>query len=352
MNVEKARLDRVLSNEEIRTVITALGTGIGEEFTLDKLRYHKVVLMADADVDGSHIRTLLLTLLYRQMPKLIQEGYIYIAQPPLYKIKRGQREEYIQTEEQMSNMLLDLGCEGVKLTNLKNKHTYTDHQLRSILELLTEMERYAHILDKKGVKFAEYATFRHQKTKKLPIYRVKVDGEVHFVYNDNELSKLTGQDKNDERIEVVELLEGPDIEEIIRKLEKLDLDIATYASRSEREATELPKGKKTEKQPKPYYRLVDEEERVDFHSLQELLAHVKRRAQKGMNIQRYKGLGEMNPRQLWDTTLDPQKRTLLRVALEDAVETDRMFTVLMGDEVAPRREFIEDHAHQVKNLDI
>jgi len=352
LNVEKARLDKVLSNEEIRTVITALGTGIGAEFASDKLRYHKVVLMADADVDGSHIRTLLLTLLYRQTPKLIQEGYIYIAQPPLYKIKRGQREEYIQTEEQMNNLILDLGCEGTRLTNLKSKDTYTNNQLRNILELLVEMKRYGKILGKKGVNFIEYLSFRHPKTKKLPIYRVQVDGKVHFLYNDNELSKLTGEEKVEEKAEIIEILEGQDIEKAIQKLEKMGLDIASYSAPAESGAGEPAKVKKEEKGPRPHYRLAEEEESLDFYSLTELLAHVQTRAQKGMAIQRYKGLGEMNPQQLWETTLDPQKRTLLKVVLEDAVETDRMFTVLMGDEVEPRREFIESHAHQVKNLDI
>ena len=164
--MEKSRLDKILSNIEIRTIITALGTGIGEEFDLAKLRYHKIVLMADADVDGSHIRTLLLTLLYRHLPKLVVDGYVYIAQPPLYKIKRGQREEYIQTEAKMDEMVLDLGREGNTLIRLKDKHAFSDQQFKEILGLLVELEKTGKILEKKGVNFIKYLNFRHPKTKK------------------------------------------------------------------------------------------------------------------------------------------------------------------------------------------
>ena len=153
LNVEKSRLDKILSNEEIRTIITALGTGIGEEFDLAKLRYHKLMLMADADIDGSHIRTLLLTLLYRQLPKLVEEGHVYITQPPLYKIKRGQREEYIQTEQQMNDMLLDLGREGHTLVRMKDKKSFTDNQFKELLKLLVELDKLSRYLDKKGVNF-------------------------------------------------------------------------------------------------------------------------------------------------------------------------------------------------------
>jgi DNA gyrase subunit B len=347
LNVEKARLDKILSNEEIRTVITALGTGISDEFDVAKLRYHKLILLCDADVDGSHIRTLILTLLYRQMPQLIQGGYVYIGQPPLYKIKRGQREEYIQTEAQMNSMLLDLGREGLKLTNAKTKDTYTDNQFKDILAILVEIENYARVLDKKGVNFVKYLTIRHPKTKKLPIYKVKVDEKDQFVYNDDELSKIT--DKLEDKADVLELFEAQELDKVITKLDKLGLDIATYSVPAVEETLNK---QKEEKKPKALYRVSDEKEHADFVSLKEILDYVKAEAQKGMNIQRYKGLGEMNPHQLWDTTMDPQKRTLLKVTLDDAVAADKIFTILMGDQVEPRREFIENYAHQVKNLDI
>jgi len=350
LNVEKSRLDKILSNEEIRTIITALGTGIGEEFDLSKLRYHKLVLMADADVDGSHIRTLLLTLLYRQMPKLIEDGYVYIAQPPLYKIKRGQREEYIQTEEEMDDMVLDLGREGHKLIALKEKKEFTDNQFKALLELLVAIDKIGRSLGKKGVETSKYISFRHPKTKKMPIYKVKVEGKDLFLFSDKELAAITGKESNSHEPDVTELFEAQEFEETLTKIEKLGLDINTYTP--EPAAENAPSGKGAAKKAKAAYRIINAKDQKDLYCLKEILAYIKEAATKGMHIQRYKGLGEMNPQQLWDTTMDPEKRTMLKVTLEDAVETDKMFTVLMGDQVEPRREFIENYAHQVKNLDI
>ncbi len=350
LNVEKSRLDKILSNEEIRTIITALGTGIGEEFDLAKLRYHKLMLMADADIDGSHIRTLLLTLLYRQLPKLVEEGHVYITQPPLYKIKRGQREEYIQTEQQMNDMLLDLGREGHKLIRVKDKQAFTDNQFKELLKLLVELDKLGRYLDKKGVNFAEYLSFRHPKTKKMPIYRVKVEGKDQFVYSDKELAALTEKEGKEIEQDVLHLFEAQEIEEIVLKIEKLGIEFETYFGNAA--VIKVGAAKEGEKKLKAVYRIVNDDDVKEVFSLKELLAYIKEVASKGMHIQRYKGLGEMNPQQLWDTTMDPEKRTILQVTLEDAVEADKMFTVLMGDQVEPRREFIEDHAHQVKNLDI
>ena len=350
LNVEKSRLDKILSNEEIRTIITALGTGIGEEFDLSKLRYHKLMLMADADIDGSHIRTLLLTLLYRQMPKLVEGGHVYIAQPPLYKIKRGQREEYIQTEQQMDDLLLELGREGHKLLRVQDKQAFTDNQFKELLRLLVELDKLVRYLEKKGVNVAEYLSFRHPKTKKMPIYRVKVDGKDQFAFSDKELASLTEKEGKETEQDVLQLFEAQEIEQVISKIEKLGLGIETYFS-----GIIIPKAgtvKDGEKKIKAVYRITNEEDAKEVFSLKEILAYIKEVATKGMHIQRYKGLGEMNPHQLWETTMDPEKRTILQVTLEDAVEADKMFTVLMGDQVEPRRQFIEDYAHQVKNLDI
>ena len=349
LNVEKARLDKILSNEEIRTIITALGTGVGEEFDISKLRYHKVILMADADIDGSHIRTLLLTLLYRHMHKLVEGGYVYIAQPPLYKIKRGNREEYIQTEQQMDDLLLDLGREGHRFVRLKDKQTFTDNQFKDLLYLLVELEKLGINLEKKGVEIAKYLQFRHQKTKKMPIYRVKVDGNDHFLYSDKELANFTDKEAKEGEQDVLELFEAQEIERIVAKIEKLGLDIFTYSLES---AQQKDASGQAIKKQKSLYRITNEKEAKDCSGLKEVLAYIKEVATKGMHIQRYKGLGEMNPQQLWETTMDPDKRTILKVTLEDEVEADKMFTVLMGDAVEPRREFIENYAHQVKNLDI
>jgi len=365
LNVEKSRLDRILSNEEIRTIITALGTGIGEEFDITKLRYNKVVFMADADVDGSHIRTLLLTLFYRQIPKLVEQGNIYIAQPPLYKIKRGKREEYIETEAHMNDLLLELGSEGMTLTRLKDKRAFTDKQLSELLNLLVEFEKLATIIEKRGVRISEYIQNIHPKTKKLPLYRAKVEDEYKFYYDDEELGKDVGgaakgkeeENKTEKELELIEFYEAKDLAVIIKDIEKLKIDIMDYESQapSEEPAGKKKKGKKTENQ-KPskdglYKIFLDNEDR-HVSCLKEVLRFVKANGKRGMTIQRYKGLGEMNPHQLWETTMDPEKRTMLKVTVEDAVEADEMFTVLMGDQVEPRREFIETHALNVRYLDI
>jgi DNA gyrase subunit B len=364
LNVEKSRLDKILSNEEIRTIITALGTGVGEEFDLTKLRYNKLILMADADIDGSHIRTLLLTLLYRQLQKLVEGGHVYIAQPPLYKIKRGQREEYIQTEQRMNELLLELGREGQKFVRLKDREEFTDNKFKDLLQALVGLERLERTLEKKGVDFSKYLSFRHPKTKKLPVYRVKVEAEYRFLYTDKELAGFSEKESKEIDKDVLELFEAPDIEELVVKIEKLGLDISVYRpeivvdesivvkGKTKAKAKAKAKAKESEKKIKPLYRVTNEKDVKDLFCLKEVLTYIKESASKGMHIQRYKGLGEMNPHQLWETTMDPEKRTLLQVTLEDAVETDKMFTVLMGDQVEPRREFIEEYAHQVKNLDI
>ena len=368
LNVEKARLDKVLSNEEIRTIITALGTGVGkEEFNISKLRYHKIILMADADVDGSHIRTLLLTFFYRQVPELVEKGYIYIAQPPLYRIKRGKREEYIDTEERMNELLLEMGTEGMSLKRLKDKKVFSEKQIKKLLELLMELEGFSRAIERKGVGFAKYLTFKHPKTKKLPIYRAKVEGNDKFLYSDQELAKLTAQeekrrgkvleigeegeeaaaDKN-KKMEVVEFYEARELEKILGEIEKIGIDAVAHYEKAE----EKKPGRAKVARATALYKIIYDKEEKPIYCLKELLNLVKNVAKKGMQIQRYKGLGEMNPDQLWGTTMDPARRTILKVILEDAVKAGQMFTVLMGDAVQPRREFIQKHAQEVRNLDI
>ena len=349
-NVEKARLDKILSNEEIRTVITALGTGVGEEFNVEKLRYHKIILMCDADVDGSHIRTLLLTFLYRQLKPLVEGGFVYIAQPPLYKIKRGQREEYIETENELNGIILELGVEGVELVVSKGKQHFKGTQLKDILTLLVELEKIVEIMRRRGVDFTKYASNINIKTRKFPIYVIKVDGEAHFVFTDKELADLT---KKEDEAHYLEIFESADIEEIQTKLVKYDLNVAAFLRPEEPPASSKSKPKTGEKESaKPLFIIESEQDKQELFSLKEVLDVIRSQASKGMHIQRYKGLGEMNPQQLWETTMDPARRTVLRVSLEDGVAADKTFTTLMGDEVGPRREFIEAFAHEVKNLDI
>lgn len=352
LNVEKARLDKILSNDEIRTIITALGAGVGEEFNSEKLRYHKVVIMCDADVDGSHIRTLILTLFYRQFRKLIEGGYIYIAQPPLFKVTRGKREEYIDTEKEMNELILELGTDGIKLTKLAGKKTYTSAQGKEILATLVDLERVTERIAKKGVRFEEYVNKYNPKEKAFPKYIVKENNQKIFVYDDKELAEIT---KNDIETEYTELFEAGDLTRIQSVLEKFELDLKTFEKEEQVQAETIianDKNKRKVTTLKPLFSIENEKDESEFHCLRDVLKYVQENAKKGMHIQRYKGLGEMNPQQLWDTTMDPERRTLLQVALEDAVVADKTFTMLMGDEVAPRREFIETNAHLVRDLDI
>jgi len=381
LNVEKARLHKVLSNEEICTVINALGTGIGEEFNIEKLRYHKILIMCDADVDGSHIRTLLLTFFYRQMHALVEKGHIYIAQPPLYKVKRGKREEYIETEEQMSKLLLELGSEDLTLIRQKDKEKIADKKLIELLNLLKTLDDTTSGIIRRGIDLSKYIGFMNKKTKKLPVYRVKVEGEDQFLYNDEDLAEVIkryekwkgkevdlgeAQKKGDSRsqiakeLDLIEFFEADEIAETVKKIEKLGLDIEDYCPDSDEKKETPKKSKRASKSSKKevfkknmLYKIDKKDaEPVYVANLLEALKYVQTEGKKGMAIQRYKGLGEMNPEQLWETTMDPEKRTVLKVTLEDAVEADKTFTTLMGDEVEPRREFIHKYAREVKNLDI
>ena len=379
LNVEKARLHKVLSNEEICTIINALGTGIGEEFNLEKLRYHRILIMCDADVDGSHIRTLLLTFFYRQMHQLIEKGHIYIAQPPLYKVKRGKREEYIETEEQMSELLLELGSEDITLTRLKDKEKIMDKKLLELLNLLVSLDKIAVGMNRRGVDLVKYVSFRDKKTKSLPVYRVKVEGEDQFLYNDDELAAVikkfekkkgkeidlgetekAGQRRGviEKELDLIEFYEADELYETIKAIEKLGLDVEEYCSQPPANNKKVEKETKAGTDKEAFKRNMlykmekKDEPPVYVENLAEVLRLVQAEGKRGMGIQRYKGLGEMNPEQLWETTMDPERRTVLKVTLEDVVEADKTFTTLMGDEVEPRRDFIHKYAREVKNLDI
>ncbi len=335
LNVEKARLDKILSNEEIRTIISALGTGIGDDFDITKLRYHKIIIMADADVDGSHIRTLLLTFFYRQFPQLVEEGYIYIAQPPLYRIWGKGFEEYIHTEKEMNDKILKLGTRSTRLFIRKSKkgnwEAIPKGDFEKIIENLIEFERLSLGLNKKGINTEEYLNAIDKKGR-VPLYKLNLPSRSIFVYDDEELSNYQ---EEEEELDAIEIFESYQIKKIGEELRKRGFSLKDYIEERE-------------------YLLKNLETKEEIHcsNLKEVLEKVKGEATKGMHVQRYKGLGEMNPQQLWESTMDPQKRTLIQVTLEDAVEADRIFSILMGDNPQPRREFIQNNAHLVKNLDI
>ncbi|MEI6083287.1 MAG: DNA topoisomerase (ATP-hydrolyzing) subunit B [Verrucomicrobiota bacterium] len=389
LNVEKARLDQVLNNNEIRNMITAIGTGFGtvegeDVFKIEKLRYHRIVIMTDADVDGSHIRTLLLTFFYRKMPELVKLGYIFIAQPPLYKIKRKKREEYIENDDQMSKILIELGSGDASLFRLKDKKEFGGQQLMTVLESLQELEKLVDTIERRGIKFEGFLEARDPKTGDLPAHavRIKENGVVRFEFagNDKAWAKLcdtydispadeapaepakpaeNGKPQRD--VKPLDLYETAGIQTVIEALARKGFDIDHYAAQDaplfelvegaaevvtgEGEAPAEPKAKDAKKAKTV-------EKRTPIHSIPQILEQVKELGKRGLTIQRYKGLGEMNPEQLWETTMDPERRKMLKVELMDPAATDTMFTILMGDEVAPRRQFIEENALYVRNLDV
>ncbi len=388
LNVEKARLDQVLNNNEIRNMITAIGTGFGtvdgeDTFKIDKLRYHRIVIMTDADVDGSHIRTLLLTFFYRKMPELVTRGHIFIAQPPLYKIKRKKREEYIENDDQMSKILIELGSGDASLFRLKDKKEFGGQQLMTVLESLQELEKLVDTIERRGIKFEGYLDARDPKTGDLPTnaVRIKEAGTVRFEFacSDKAWAKIcaeydispaeeatlelkpveNGTPQRD--VKPLDLYETAGIQTVIETLARKGFDIDHYAAQEEplfelvegaADAVtgegEAPADPKADKKPKA--KAV--EKRTPVHSIPQILELVKELGKRGLTIQRYKGLGEMNPEQLWETTMDPDRRKMLKVELMDPAATDTMFTILMGDEVAPRRQFIEENALYVRNLDV
>ena len=375
LNVEKAREDHVLSSDVIKQIITAIGTGIGKtEFDISKARYHKIVIMTDADVDGAHIRTLLLTFFYRQMPQLLENGYIYIAQPPLYKVSRKKKERYLNTEDEMNAFLLDLGIEEAQCTVEGNKNPMQAQQLRELLDNLVKIEQLLAALERKSVDIREYLKVAEEKGK-LPIYRAKVDRDVYYLTSEEELIAL--KEKFDKPAEVppegaaegevivddtsmvdtFELYESHMLAKFAEELKSRRLKITQWFS-ADYELTDaekdLARNPKDGGEPTvlPLGTLTTSDATQKFYSLGELLRKVRDNGRKGLQIQRYKGLGEMNPEQLWDTTMDPARRLLLKAKVEDAVEADGVFSILMGEDVDKRREFIEENAKFVTNLDI
>ena len=352
INVQKARLDKVLANDEIRTMITAIGTGIGiDDFDIEKARYHKIIIMTDADVDGAHIRTLLLTFFYRQMPQLIEHGYIYIAQPPLYKVTRRKREEYVESDAHLTRILLDLGADGLLLEKTDGTQLLDTKGLRDLLENLVHVEEMTDKLRRRGISIKDYLAHRDIESGEFPLYCAYMndpgeDLDLRFAQGDHDLQAIfaeaqqgielaEGEEGAAPTVRYKELFFRKQFQEVIEKLEQGGFESGQLFGSEE-----------------PMFHLDDKGTKIEAESLLDLLQAVRGLGRKGMSIQRYKGLGEMNPGQLWETTLDPEKRRMTKVVLEDAVKADEMFTILMGDEVEPRREFIQDNALNVTNLDI
>ncbi len=355
LNVEKARFDKMLAHGEIKSLIMALGTGIGkEDFDATKLRYHKIILMTDADVDGSHIRTLLLTFFFRQMPQLVEQGFVYIAQPPLFKVKKGKKEEYIKDESQMVRYLMRQATTDMKVLSGKAKTMTEGAQLARSLERMVDFKRYcekatrrlsgdSHLLDtlldafagKRGVLREEGMTLR--RAFQDGDLMARVEGVLDKAGYKTELS--TDDEHGLWEIETM-TISGVAV--------TIDWNFASYVEFQK--AIELFM-KLEDRLPAPFI-AGENGQSEEIATREALLERVLAAAKKDLTIQRYKGLGEMNPEQLWETTMNPETRTLLQVRIDDAVETDEIFTVLMGDQVEPRRKFIEDNALDVRNLDI
>jgi DNA gyrase subunit B len=355
LNVEKARFDKMLGHSEIKSLIMALGTGIGkEDFDASKLRYHKIILMTDADVDGSHIRTLLLTFFYRQMAELVERGYVYIAQPPLFKVKRGKKEEYIKDESAMIRYLMRMATTDMTVRSVGAKQAIEGKELAKALERMVDFKHYceraarriggdAHLLDtlleafggKKGVLRKEGMTLR--KVFQDGDLMAKVEGFLDKAGYKTELST-----DEEHGLWEIESFTSTGVHLTIdwnfASLVEFQKAVEIFTELEERLAAPFIAGENGASE--------------EIATRDALLERVLAAAKKDLSIQRYKGLGEMNPEQLWETTMNPEKRTLLQVRVDDAVETDDLFTVLMGDAVEPRRKFIEDNALDVRNLDV
>ncbi|MDP9151143.1 MAG: DNA topoisomerase (ATP-hydrolyzing) subunit B [Myxococcota bacterium] len=357
LNVERARLDKMLSSAEIGTLIAALGCGIGEgSFDIEKIRYHQVVLMTDADVDGSHIRTLLLTFFYRQMPELIERGYLYIAQPPLYRARRGKKDVYLKDQAALDRFFLEHGVDGLAVRASRGPTLTGDalfrlaERLRMYRRALSKIDRrtdasiLGHILhvaplgksdlrDRAKVEVSVPVIRDRLESKKPDILPLSIDVDWEAEHGAARI-RITPRAGAAARPVILDwsLLDSAEYEE----LHAIEQDLRSIG-------------------PAPYFAWEPGKEKTEEVSLEDadlLWDYLDARGRKGMQIQRYKGLGEMNPEQLWETTLDPNTRVMLQVRLDDAVQTDQIFTILMGDQVEPRRQFIEDNALNVRNLDI
>jgi DNA gyrase subunit B len=362
LNVEKARFDKILRSEEIKNIITALGTGVGkEEYNIENIKYHKVIIMTDADVDGSHIRTLLLTFFYRQMPEMIEKGFLYIAQPPLLKVGKGKKEIFLKDEIELDNYILKKICDNKIIEPHKNKNKISGHNLYLFLGDLSEYFATMKRLERRGVypDFAELLLKEGVEDKRFLQDLDKMTTLRELLIQKGYLVKEPQW--NDERgvYEIsVTLEDNMGSEKVFRNIASKALttiNIGRGLIYSQDFQSIIISGKKIFKYDNPPFTVgskENEQDSVVIEDKQKLLEYLVEQGKKGLTFQRYKGLGEMNPDQLWETTRNPEKRNLLQVKVEDVVDTDEIFTILMGEEVEPRREFIQTNALEVNTLDI
>jgi DNA gyrase subunit B len=354
LNVEKARLDKMLSSAEVGTLITALGCGIGtDDFDVEKLRYHRIIIMTDADVDGSHIRTLLLTFFYRQMRELIERGHIYIAQPPLYKVKRGKQEHYVKDDTELNAYLLNVALENAAL------HVSTDapaisgnalealaQQYMSVMEIIDRLaNRYDRTMLDQLLLIPGVATDNVDDADFMKAWAGKLETALQGTINGEGGSWGVSLNEGEEGISGLFLRRGQHGIE-----QTTDIPIHFFGTPEYQQISKL--GQELDGFIEAGAHIVRGDQRLDIDSFREAMDWLMQQARKGQNIQRYKGLGEMNPDQLWDTTINPDTRRLMQVRIEDVVSSDAIFTTLMGDHVEPRRDFIERNALTVENLDV
>lgn len=361
LNVEKARIQKILQNTEVCAMVAALGCGIGaENFNLAKLRYHKIIIMTDADVDGSHIRTLLLTFFYRHMPALVDNNYIYIARPPLFKVTRKKVSQYIHSEREMDEYLLKLGLSDIMIRRAGSEKSYDQEQIEKLMDLIMEVEIFISSIERKGVPFREFVAAKQGE--KYPQYQVAFGDKIKFLYNEADLIEQKKEYEETQRRTHDETLASIPAEEVTEEMRTfipkslafMELyDVNRLIALEEKLAAFKLKLENYTIANGELFEILEEGNKATmWHTLRELIDAIRANGRKGVEVQRYKGLGEMNADQLWETTMNPAVRTLVKVTLPDAIAADRMFSMLMGEEVEPRRVFIETHALSVKNLDI
>ena len=394
LNVERARLDRVLGNEEIRNIITAVGNGIGSEEEPSKRRYGKIVMMSDADVDGSHIRTLLMTFFFRQMPRLVAEGHLYVAQPPLYMITMKKDKRYLQSDSALQAILVERGLENARMRLADSdaddlSASFGGDRLKTLHDLVAAIEGGLRLLGRRNRSLRDFIALTHPETGLLPTHLITVAGVETSIYTIDGLARFWSDHPNvrdiDADIEAAAEVEaaaaaetkaaadgtappetpaeepGPAAEEIpviaaevieLHEVRVLNKSLARLRDEFAIKAGALMPAEVTGDEPPPRFYIDRDGEGIPLYDLRELVTKVRQIGEKGIKITRFKGLGEMDAEQLWETTMDPTRRTLMQVKLDDAAAANDLFTTLMGDDVEPRRDFITKHALEVKNLDV